>query len=377
MEDSNPQTSACRNPDLALANIDTNHNNIDSDYDTFILFYRSILAADNLEDFEINLFSFMYQILQQRTCLLYLNIDQRESQKTNYTLQRGSYSEQFPDKMLHSIFSTSIFIDGSEEKKDNMPQTKYWYEPQTEDTLAVRFFSVVAESPYNSSIAQFREFKEHIRCGMFLTSASQEIYGILLYERPLYHSVFSTPLQLQQFQNFLSLALDYQKAKNYATFDQLTQLHHKYYFLNLVEKQLNNKSTTKEYQLLIIDVDFFKNFNDSYGHLAGDQCLHAIANIIKASVRTRDFTGRFGGEEFVCFAQSNLQQAEIIAERIHQAIKEVKLYDIAEQLIPVPTVSIGITSFRQNECSKDLIERADQALYRAKQNGRNQTVIIK
>ncbi len=369
------QTSALEYPNLALANNGAHYNNIHNDYETFIFFYQSILTADNLEDFEINLFSFMYQVLQQRTCLLYLNIDQKENQ-TNYTLQRGSYSEQFPyPKTLYDKFPTSISIDVS--KSTNPNSTKYWYEPQIKDILSTRFFSVVAQSTNNFFIYQFQKFQEYIRCGMLLTSNSQEVYGILIYERPLCHPVFNAPVYLQQFQTLLSLALDYQKERNYATFDQLTQLHHKYYFLKLIKKQLDNQSAIKQYQLLIIDVDFFKKFNDTYGHLAGDQCLYAIAKIIKASVRTRDFTGRFGGEEFVCFAQSDLQQAKVIAERIHQAIKKIELYDAKEQIIPSPTVSIGITSFRQSEQSKDLIERADQALYRAKQNGRNQTVIIK
>ena len=341
-----------------------------SDSDSFSLFYKGILAANSLADFEANLLSFMDEVLQQRVCLFYSNVHQSED-KTNFILQRSSYSSGFSRTMLRQKFPTSIQLDLDEGQNTQRP--RYWYEQQIDNAL--NFFSISSEPPQYSFILRWREFGNYIRCGMLLSHSPSEVYGILLYERPLYHPHLSNPLRLQQFCAFLSLALAHQQTVNYATSDPLTNLYRRYHFFNLAERQLYDDQATKG--LLIIDIDFFKDFNGTYGRLKGDHCLQAIARVIKNSVRTQDLVARFGGEEFVCLVQSEPQQALTIAQRLHETIEKIRLYDSIGQNIPMPTVSIGIASSRREEGLNQLIERADKALYQARQNGRNQTILFK
>ena len=129
--------------------------------------------------------------------------------------------------------------------------------------------------------------------------------------------------------------------------------------------------------MLIMDIDYFKNFNDTYGHLKGDEFLRAIGDAVLHSVRAQDFAGRFGGEEFMCLVSSSLEQVLAVSDRIHETISQIQLFDDFEQKIQVPTVSIGIASFEPGESVHQLVGKADKALYQAKQSGRNQTVVFR
>jgi|TARA_Y100000780_G_C13373517_1_gene297568 diguanylate cyclase (GGDEF)-like protein len=128
----------------------------------------------------------------------------------------------------------------------------------------------------------------------------------------------------------------------------------------------------------MLDVDHFKAFNDKYGHLAGDGCLRTVAQTIKKTVqRAEDTVYRYGGEEFaVLLPESNLEGADILAEKIRKNIEALQIAHTAASTAPVVTVSIGIASYKPSEelCPNELIERADQALYQAKARGRNQVV---
>ena len=123
--------------------------------------------------------------------------------------------------------------------------------------------------------------------------------------------------------------------------------------------------------LLMLDVDDFKRFNDTYGHLAGDDVLLGLADMIRACLRRSDSAYRFGGEEFVVLLpETGLEEARVVAERIR-----VSFADLAHA--PQPgmqvrsSVSIGVACYRADEKSIDFIRRADQAMYAAKQNGKN------
>lgn len=162
----------------------------------------------------------------------------------------------------------------------------------------------------------------------------------------------------------------------------LTQLNNRYALMEQGQIMLD---TARIQQVscccLILDVDHFKNVNDTYGHIIGDKILKHIAKILKQTVRSSDIVARFGGEEFIILTyQMNKQQGKQLAERIRQAIFETPYIDEdTKQTISV-TVSIGIVHYvPKNEeeilCLNDLIESADKALYIAKNNGRNQVVV--
>lgn len=128
--------------------------------------------------------------------------------------------------------------------------------------------------------------------------------------------------------------------------------------------------------LLVFDIDHFKAFNDSYGHLTGDQVLRLVAQVLKANLKGRDMPARFGGEEFVAILpETELLGAVAVAENIRKSVqsKELLKRSTNEKLGRI-TLSIGAAQWRAGDTAAGLIERADQCLYAAKHGGRNMVV---
>jgi diguanylate cyclase len=126
----------------------------------------------------------------------------------------------------------------------------------------------------------------------------------------------------------------------------------------------------------MIDIDYFKNFNGSFGHQVGDQVLRLVAGVLQDNVRESDLAARYGGEELMSVLPgANLDICAEVAERIRRRISEARLTRRAtgEEISSV-TISIGVAQFRLAESAEALIERCDHALYRAKASGRNRTV---
>ena len=128
--------------------------------------------------------------------------------------------------------------------------------------------------------------------------------------------------------------------------------------------------------ILMIDIDHFKKFNDSYGHQVGDQVLRLVARVLQESVRECDLAARYGGEELMAILPgASLDACAEVAERIRRRIGEARLTRRAtgEEISSV-TVSIGVAQFRMGETADRMIERCDRALYQAKRSGRNCTI---
>jgi diguanylate cyclase (GGDEF)-like protein len=128
---------------------------------------------------------------------------------------------------------------------------------------------------------------------------------------------------------------------------------------------------------IMLDIDDFKQYNDRHGHVTGDSVLKAIVQAISSNVKETDTVGRWGGEEFgVVLPGANAGQAEKIAERIRGTVAHLELTNGKTAKIANPTVSQGIASFPDHATrAEDLIDLADQALYRAKGRGRDQVVV--
>jgi len=163
---------------------------------------------------------------------------------------------------------------------------------------------------------------------------------------------------------------------NIARVDGLTSICNRREFdLRLMAEWSRGARTGQSLALLMIDVDKFKQYNDHYGHLRGDECLIAVARILDACTqRPSDLVARYGGEEFVVLLpESDIKGALTVAEDCLEALKNASLEHVNSDVEPYVTVSIGVAAMLpiHDKSSTMLIEQADVALYQAKQNGRN------
>ncbi|HEX5276233.1 MAG TPA: GGDEF domain-containing protein [Fluviicoccus sp.] len=162
-----------------------------------------------------------------------------------------------------------------------------------------------------------------------------------------------------------------------ATTDDLTRLSNRRHFLEQAESTLSRSRRYAEpLALLMCDIDFFKNINDTFGHAVGDQALCRVADIIRSTLRDTDLAGRIGGEEFaILLVQTSLENAHEVADRLRQAIEACPI--ILDDGHPISlTISIGIaTPVYPMETLATLLQHADQALYAAKRQGRNRVCL--
>lgn len=157
--------------------------------------------------------------------------------------------------------------------------------------------------------------------------------------------------------------------------DSLTQTFNRRHINEMANKEIGKMSEVgSEFSVIMLDIDHFKKVNDVYGHAAGDAALVTCANVLKEMVRAKDYVGRLGGEEF-CLMLPNtpIEEAKQLAESIRQKLEEtfVKWED---KVIPI-TASFGVSSLVHRDEWSKLLNKADLAMYQAKNNGRNQVVI--
>lgn len=168
-----------------------------------------------------------------------------------------------------------------------------------------------------------------------------------------------------------------QRLKDLATIDDMTQLWNRRYFMQLAAEEFERARRYGDgFSFLMLDADRFKTVNDEYGHAAGDAVLINLGNVMKQSVRKVDAVGRLGGEEFaILLPNTSKAEAFNLAERIRKSVEKTPA-DYAGQTLPI-TISIGIACFGSQDTHLDqVIQRADKALYQAKNQGRNRCVFI-
>lgn len=172
------------------------------------------------------------------------------------------------------------------------------------------------------------------------------------------------------------------KLRRQAEFDHLTGLYNRRHMEELIEREWRRSAREKaSLSVLSIDIDYFKKYNDTYGHPAGDEALHAVAQCMRAALRRPgDAIGRFGGEEFIaCLPHTTSGGAQLIAEAVRDSVEQLQLPHSASKH-RVVTVSIGCATVDDGTLSKVrsliLLEAADAALYEAKARGRNHVAVV-
>ena len=162
-----------------------------------------------------------------------------------------------------------------------------------------------------------------------------------------------------------------------STLDALTGLNNRRQFEVRLSEQyaIANRQNTPLCAIMI-DIDYFKKFNDTYGHAVGDIVLKTTANVIKEQLREYDIPSRYGGEEFcILLPHTNITEAQIVAERLRSAVKDTKI-DIGKGQYISLTISVGLAELDIRDVAEDLYMKADSALYKAKEGGRNRVCIF-
>jgi diguanylate cyclase (GGDEF)-like protein len=205
------------------------------------------------------------------------------------------------------------------------------------------------------------------------------LYGVVLIGRKILSRGY-TPEELfflEQIMSFLSQAVQNNLHYERSVRDVKTGLYnHGYFLTRLSEEIARTRRVGAVSSLMVMDVDKFKIFNDTYGHLAGDRVLESLSFTIKQAVRLEDIPSRFGGEEFTILLPSTSRQtAWLVAERLRMAVAATKVP--WDPPLPQVTISLGLVSFdgQTNASAEEIISLADKALYQSKENGRNRTSV--
>lgn len=166
-----------------------------------------------------------------------------------------------------------------------------------------------------------------------------------------------------------------------AVTDALTGLHNRRKLDDLMQEALRSRAASDSWlSLIMLDIDFFKQFNDTYGHQSGDQCIYMIASALNRAVKAASgFSARYGGEEFVCvLPDTNSEAAQAIAGNIRSQVKQLQIPHRNSTVSSCVTISIGIATARTDSglVMKDWIQAADAQLYNAKSEGRDRVTSI-
>ena len=154
--------------------------------------------------------------------------------------------------------------------------------------------------------------------------------------------------------------------------DQLTGIYNRHKMENIFENEFNRVKRYEEpLSLIMFDIDHFKKVNDNYGHDVGDLVLKEIVKVVNSNIRNVDVFARWGGEEFIIMCpETDLDSAVNLSEKLRKTIEEISFKEAGKV-----TVSFGVTSYKSKELKKEFIKRADVALYKAKNSGRNKVEV--
>lgn len=230
------------------------------------------------------------------------------------------------------------------------------------------------------------EFQTRIQAALIRRRAQQEIYterdffrNAVRYEEELSNRILDQHLHLKEaFANIEKINNELEhsnrKLERIARFDILSGLLNRMSLFHTIDIEIERAVRTgRVLSGIMIDLDYFKEVNDNYGHQAGDEVIRVVGKMLNEEMRRYDQAGRYGGEEFfVVLPDSTLEQAAGIAERLQVRFAGTDI-GVASTTIRI-TASFGVASFRPGESREHWMARADRAMYRAKQSGRNRVV---
>ncbi|PRM98609.1 GGDEF domain-containing response regulator [Aliarcobacter cryaerophilus] len=213
------------------------------------------------------------------------------------------------------------------------------------------------------------------------TSQEDEEYGLNLGAIDYITKPFNKAIVKLRLKNYLDLKMKNDMLEKLSMYDGLTNIRNRRFFDETFEKTFNEIKRDKEsLAVLMIDIDFFKPYNDNYGHGQGDEALRKVAKILERTIkRPSDFVARYGGEEFVILLKNiNKEGVEAVANNLLNAVRELKITHEFSKIENYITVSIGVSFYNSiSDITKiELLIKADETLYNVKNSGRNNFAIV-
>jgi two-component system cell cycle response regulator len=289
-------------------------------------------------------------------------------------IKAAFFSKKSIDSKSFSLHRSYLGFDLDHTQEYEIPESSEFIKQLNEKDSCLTMDELLAINPEDEEVLKLKELDPAIIVPL---RAKGSINGMLI----LGEKIDSEPFgerdkeHLLNIASFAAIAIHNAFLFEMTTTDMMTKLKLKHFFLNyLREKMEALKQDPSEISIIMLDIDRFKNLNDTYGHLTGDEVLKNVARTIQLNVRQVDVAARYGGEEFiVLLPDADIELAKIVAERIRQSVETSKTaFNGKDHQV---TISLGVAKYNPeiDETELDLIERADKALYQSKQNGRNQT----
>ncbi len=279
-----------------------------------------------------------------------------------------SKAEQFSDEIndvLYQRFCSEMDEGALVDLRNNLRQ------------LLIDIFSQVAQLTEQAGEYETIVSKsvDKLSEGTSIQDIREVVDDIIVETKKIGHSGRATQEKLQEATDELeSLKKEFEQAKAAALVDFLTGIPNRKAFDMAIKGSVEDAASAIEpMSLLLIDIDHFKRFNDEYGHIVGDEVLRLVARKIKENVRGRDFVARYGGEEFaVILPGTPIHGAKTVAENIRLSFSEGKLKRVkTSEYLGTISISVGAAQYRPGESVEALVNRSDQALYFAKDAGRD------
>ena len=213
------------------------------------------------------------------------------------------------------------------------------------------------------------------------TSQEDEEYGLNLGAIDYITKPFNKAIVKLRIKNYLDLKIKNDMLEKLSMYDGLTNIRNRRYFDETFEKTFSEiKRDKKSLAVLMIDIDFFKPYNDNYGHGQGDETLRKVAKALEKTIkRASDFVARYGGEEFVILLKDiNKNGVEAVANNLLNAVRELKITHEFSKIENYVTISIGASFYNSNSdiTKLELLLKADETLYSVKNSGRNNFAIL-
>lgn len=213
------------------------------------------------------------------------------------------------------------------------------------------------------------------------TSQEDEEYGLNLGAIDYITKPFNKAIVKLRIKNYLNLKIKNDMLEKLSMYDGLTNIRNRRFFDETFEKTFSEiKRDKKSLAVLMIDIDFFKPYNDNYGHGQGDETLRKVAKALEKTIkRASDFVARYGGEEFVILLKDiNKDGVEAVANNLLNAIRELKITHEFSKIEKYVTVSIGASFYNSSSdiTKLELLLKADETLYNVKNSGRNNFAIL-